>query len=127
MPISFEEATKRYEGYVKNIQDSIYTIESYMGADQVFTFKAPQVISNLDKVDLKKEENMVSLQIEMLEKYKKMISYEKKRRSMGNVVQEKKRFADFKAQLKTKRRSDRVTNPYRSYQGNQGQADVPLL
>ena len=82
-------------------------------------FKPPQVIGNLDKVDRTKEENMVFLQIQVLEEYKKMISYEKKRRSMGNVVQEKKRFADFKAQLKTKRRSDRVTNPYQSYQGNQ--------
>ena len=41
MPLSFEEATKRYEGYVQNIQDSIYTIESYMGANQVFAFQAP--------------------------------------------------------------------------------------
>ena len=61
----------------------------------------------------------------MLEEYKKIISHEKKRRSMGHVVQEKKRFADFKAQLKTKRCSERVTNPYQSYQVNQ--ADVPLL
>ena len=63
MPLSFEEATKRYEGYVQNIQDSTYTVESYMGANQVFTFQAPQVIGHLVKVDLTKLEKMVSLQI----------------------------------------------------------------
>ena len=34
MPLSIDEATRRYEGYVQNIQDSIYTIESYMGNTQ---------------------------------------------------------------------------------------------
>ena len=74
MPLSFDEATKRYEGYVQNIQDSIYTIESYMGANQGFTFDVAQVIGNLDQVDLTKEEKTISLQIQVLEEYKKMIT-----------------------------------------------------
>ena len=113
MPLSFDEETKRYESYVQNIPDSIFTIEFHMAVNQGFSFHAPQVIGNLDQVDLTKEEKTVSLQIQVLEEYKKMISYEKKRRSMADVIQAKQHFKDFKTQLKTKRCSDRVTtNPY---------------
>lgn len=116
MPLSMDEATKRYEGYVLNIQDSIYTIESYLGAGQSFTFNTLQVISNLDTVDLLKEEKNTSLQMQVLDEYKKMISNEKKRRSMMHLIQEKKEATAFKNELKTKRRSDRVAfNPYAGY------------
>ena len=122
MPLSFDEATKRYESYVQNIQDSTFTIESYMGTNQGFSFHAPQVIGNLDQVDLTKEEKTISLQIQVLEEYKKMISYERKRRLMADVIQAKQHLKDFKTQLKTKLRSDRVTtNPHSQYK-QQGQA-----
>lgn len=67
MPLSFDEATKRYYGYIQNIQDSIYTIESYMGAKQRFSYNVPQVLGNFDQVDLTKEEKTISLQIQVLE------------------------------------------------------------
>ena len=78
MPLSMDEATKRYESYVQNIQDSIFTIESYLGAGQSFTFNTHQVIGNLDTVNLSQEEKNTSLQIQVLEKYKKIIANEKK-------------------------------------------------
>ena len=125
MPLSMDEATKRYEGDVQNIQDSIYTIESYLGAGQSFTFNTPQVIGNLDKVDLLKEERNTSLQIHVLDEYKKIISNEKKRRSMMDVIQAKKKSTDFKANLKTKRRPDRVVvNPYQEYKQQAQQENI---
>ena len=113
MPLSMNEATKRYEGYVQNIQDSIYTIESHLGVDKSFSFNAAQAITNLQQVDLFQEEKSTTLAIQVFEEYKKMISNERKRRSMMTVIQAKKELADFKTLLKTKRRSDRVrVKPY---------------
>lgn len=90
-----------------------------------------QVIGNLDQVDLLKEEKTISLQIEVLEEYKKMISHEKKRRSMMAIIQAKNQFTNFKIWLKTKRRSDRVTiNPYDKYKQQAAPAvntNVPLI
>ena len=51
MPLSIDEATRRYESYVQNIQDSIFTLESFMGSDQTFSFNLPQAIGNLDEVE----------------------------------------------------------------------------
>ena len=125
MPLSMDEATKRYEGYVQNIQDSIYTIESYLGASQGFTFNTPQLLANLDTVDLLKEEKNTSLQIQVLDEYKKIISNEKKRRSMMDAIQAKKKSTDFKANLKTKRRQDRVAvNPYYEYKQQRQQENI---
>ena len=61
MPLSIDEATRQYEGYVQNIQDSIFTLESFMGSEQTFSFNMPQAIGNLDQVDILKEETAVSL------------------------------------------------------------------
>ena len=63
MPLSIDEATRRYEGYVQNIQDSIFTIESLMGTGQSFQFNMPQLLGNLDKVDVTKEEQDVTTDI----------------------------------------------------------------
>ena len=52
MPLSFDEATRRYENFVENIQDSIFTIESFMGSNEEFSFNMPQAIGNLDQVDV---------------------------------------------------------------------------
>ena len=116
MPLSIDEATRRYESYVQNIQDSIFTLESFMGSDQTFSFNLPQAIGNLDEVDVLKEERVVALQIQSLEEYKKIISYEKKRRSIAEVIQTKQNVNQLKIQLKTQRRSDRVAkSPYSKY------------
>lgn len=48
MPLSIDEATRRYEGYVQNIHDSIFTIESVMEGTQSFQFNMPQSLGNLD-------------------------------------------------------------------------------
>ena len=58
MPLSLDEATKRYESYSDNIQDSILIIESYMGSNTSISFNMPQVIANLENVDTLKEEKM---------------------------------------------------------------------
>ena len=58
MPLSMDEATKRYEGYAQNIQDSIYTIKSYLGVSEGFAFNTPQVIGNLQEVNLLQEEKI---------------------------------------------------------------------
>ena len=89
MPLSFDEATRRYESSAKNIQDSIFTLESLMGSNLVFSFDMPQAIGTLDEVDTMKAERAVSLQILALEEYRKMISFEKKRRANADVIQEK--------------------------------------
>ena len=52
MPLSIDEATRRYESYVQNIQDSIFTLESFIGSNQTFSFDMPQANGNLDAVDL---------------------------------------------------------------------------
>ena len=116
MPLSMDEATRRYETYIQNIQDSIFTLESFMGSNQTFSFDMAQAIGNLDAVDLLKEERAVALQIQSLEEYKKIISYEKKRRSVAEVIHTKQNINRLKIQLKTQRRSDRVSkSPYSKY------------
>ena len=111
MPLSLDEATRLYESYVQNIQDGIFTIESLMGAS--FNFNITNLLGNLDHVDINKEEKNVATQIQVLQEYKEMMSNEKKRRSMQEGIQSSHNFKDFKMQLRTKRRSDRVsTNPY---------------
>ena len=120
MPLSFDEATRRYENFVENIQDSIFTIESFMGSNEEFSFNMPQAIGNLDQVDVLQQERAVTLQIQVLEEYKKMITYEKKRRSFAEIIKTKKNINELKLQLKTKRRSDRVTqSPYSKYKSIQ--------
>ena len=60
MPLSIDEATKRYESHSQNIQDAILTMESYMGRVTAFSFDLPQVIGNLDNVDTTTEERNIS-------------------------------------------------------------------
>ena len=78
MPLSIDEATKRYESHSQNIQDAILTMESYMGNITSFTFDLPQVIGNLDKVDTASEERNISSYIKALEEYKKIVNLEKR-------------------------------------------------
>ena len=69
MPLSLEEASRRFETHSQNIQDSILIIESFMGSDDSFSFDLPQVISNLDSVDTFAEERNVAAKIKVLDKY----------------------------------------------------------
>ena len=116
MPLSIDEATRRYQCCVQNIQDSIFALESFMGSNTMFTFDMPQAIGNLDEVDITKEERDVSLQIQSLEEYKKIIAYERKRRAMAVLIQEKQGIDQMRMQLKVKRRADRVAvSPYSKY------------
>ena len=80
MPLSLEEATKRFENYSNNIQDSILIMESFMGAHNSFSFNLPQVITNLDSVDIRAEEKNVSAYVKVMEEYQRMLVMEKKRR-----------------------------------------------
>ena len=110
MPLSMDEATRRY---VENIQDSIYAIESFLGNSQGFDFKLPQVITNLQHVDLFKEERSAATAIQIFQEYKKMVLNEKKGRSMMTTIQAKKQLSDLKTQFKMRRRSERVRiQPY---------------
>ena len=86
-----------------------------MGGVQSFQFIMPQSLANLHQVDVTKEEKDITTQIQVLEEYKKIISNEKKRRSMSELIESKQNFKDFKLQLKTKRRSDRVNKPYNKF------------
>ena len=81
MPLSIDEATKRYESHSQNIQDAILTMESYMGNLTAFSFNLPQAIGDLDQMDTTKEERDVSSYIKALEEYKKIITFEKKEKS----------------------------------------------
>ena len=113
MPLSIDEATKRYESHSQNIQDAILTMESYMGDLTAFTFNLPQAIGNLDKVDTTKEERDVSSYIKALEEYKKIIIFEKKRRALREIIDGKMKVDNLKANLKLRRRAQRLTfNPY---------------
>ena len=76
MPVSYAESCERYENCVKNIQDSIYTLEAFMGSNLSFTCDIPQKLSNLNKVDVIREEKDVNLQIQALEEYRKVIKSE---------------------------------------------------
>ena len=108
MPLSLDEATKRYESYSHNIQDSILTIESYMGSNTLISFDMPQVIANLENVDTQNEERNVSAYIKVLEKYQRMIITERKRRALKEVIKGKFEAADFKMNLKSRRRAQRL-------------------
>ena len=108
MPVSLDEATKRYESYSHNIQDSILTIESYMGSNTSIYFDMPQVISNLEKVDTQNEERNVTAYIKVLEEYQRMIITERKRRALKEVIKGKFEAADFKMNLKSRRRAQRL-------------------
>ena len=103
MPLSIDEATKRYESHSQNIQDAILTMESYMGDLKAFTFNLPQAIGNLDKVDTTKEERDVSSYIKALEEYKKIISFVKKRRALREIIDGKMKVDNLKANLKFRR------------------------
>lgn len=61
MPLSMEEATKRYEGYIQNIQDSIFTIEACMAEQTTFQRNVPEFIANLQEIDVNKEEKDISM------------------------------------------------------------------
>lgn len=120
-----DEATKRYEGYIQNIQDSIFTIESCMAEQMTFESNIPQFIANLQQLDVNKEDNDISIQIQVLQECKKIVSNAKKRRSMMHEISTKKSVQDFKMQLRTKRRSDRVAvNPAEGYQNQAPQEHV---
>ena len=108
MPLSLDEATKRYESYSHNIQDSILTIESYMGSNTSISFDMPQVIANLENVDTQNEERNVAAYIKVLEEYQRMIITERKRRALKEVIKGKFADADFKMNLKSRRRAERL-------------------
>ena len=108
MPISLDEATKRYESYSHNIQDSIFTIESFMGSHGVISFELAQVIGNLESIDTYTEERNVTSHMKVLEEYQKMLITERKRRAIREVIKGKIDSADFKMHLKKRRRSQRL-------------------
>ena len=108
MPLSLDEATKRYESYSHNIQDSILTMESYMGSMTAFSFNMPQVIGNLNNVDTVTEERNLSSYIKALEEYRRIIIIERKRRALQEIIQGKVKAADFKMNLKRRRRAQRL-------------------
>ena len=107
MPASYDDLCQRYESCVKNIQDSIYTLESFMGNNTAFTFNMAQSLGNLDELDVTKEEKAVELQIKVLEEYQKVIRNEKKRRVIGESIDKldkiNKLRTIFKEQLKKRK------------------------
>ena len=116
MPLSIDEATRRYQSNAQNIQDSILIIESVMGSDNTFSFDLPKAIGHLETVDLLKEERAIRSQIKALEEYQKIITYEKKRRSLSEYINEKQSMSERKIKMKNLRRSERVSqDPYKQY------------
>ena len=79
-----------------------------MGSHHSFSFDLPQVITNLESVDTHAEEKNVSAYVKVLEEYQRMLVMERKRRSIKEVIQGKEESADFKTNLKKKRRSQRL-------------------
>ena len=108
MPLSLDEATKRFESYSHNIQDSILTIESFMGSHDSISFDLAQVIGNLESFDTYTEERNVTAHMKVLEEYQRMLITERKRRSIKEVIKGKIDSADFKMNLKRRRRSQRL-------------------
>ena len=108
MPLSIDEATKRFESYSQNIQDSILIMESFMGSHESISFDLAQVISNLESIDTHTEEKNVTAHIKVLEEYQRMLVMERKRRSIKEVIEGKVESADFKTNLKKRRRSQRL-------------------
>jgi len=109
MPLSLDEATKRYESYSHNIQDSILTMESYMGSMTSFSFNMPQVIGNLDNVNTVTEEINLTSYIKALEEYRRIIIIERKRRALKEIIEGQVKAADFKMNLKSQRRAQRLS------------------
>ena len=122
MPLSLDEATKRYESYSHNIQDSILTIESYMGSNTSFSFNMPQVLENLENVDTVTEEKNLPAYIKVLEEYQRIIIIERKRRALKEIIKGKVKAADFKMNLKSQRRAKRLAQ---MSPGNPGQMPQP--
>ena len=122
MPLSLDEATKRYESYSHNIQDSILTIESYMGSHTSFSFNMLQVLENLENVDTVTEEKNLSAYIKVLEEYQRIIIIERKRRALKEIIKGKVKAADFKMNLKSQRRAKRLAQ---MSPGNPGQMPQP--
>ena len=89
MPLSVEEASRRFESYSDNMQDSILVIESLMGSDASFSFSMPQVISNLESLEISTEEKNVEAKIKVLQEYQKVLSLERKRRSVKEIATRK--------------------------------------
>ena len=65
MPASYDDLCQRYESCVKNIQDSIYTLESFMGNNTAFTFNMARSLGNLYELDVTKEEKADILPINL--------------------------------------------------------------
>jgi len=127
MPLSLDEATKRYESYSHHIQDSILTIESYMGSNTSFSFNMPQVLENLENVDTVKEEKNLSAYIKVLEEYQRIIILERKRRALKETIKGKVKAEEFKMNLKSLRRAKRLAqmSPFNPGQMPQPNAEMP--
>ena len=108
MPLSVEEASRRFEAYSDNMQDSILVIESLMGSDASFSFSMPQVISNLESLDISTEEKNVEAKIKVLQEYQKVLSLERKRRSVKEIATRKTKTEELKLHFKKTRRSRRL-------------------
>ena len=80
-----------------------------MGSTTSFTFDMPKALGNLDEVDTMKEERNISLYIQSLEEYKKIIIAERKRRSLAEIIHGKIKVDQLKTNLKNRRRSRRVS------------------
>ena len=120
MPASYDDLCQRYESCVKNIQDSIYALESFMGNNTAFTFNMAQSLGNLDELDVTKEEKAVELQIKVLEEYRKVIRNEKKRRAIGESIDKRDKINELRTILKNNRRKERLsTHPYEKYKPSQ--------
>ena len=113
MPLSIDEATKRYESYSQNIQDSIFVMESFMGSHESISFDLPQVISNLENIDTNTEEKNVTAQMKVLEEYQRMLVMERKRRAIKQVIKDKMKSADLKTNLKKRRQSQRLGQTFK--------------
>ena len=100
MPLSVEEASRRFQAYSDNMQDAILVIESLMGSDASFSFSMPQVISNLESLDISTEEKNVEAKIKVLQEYQKVLSLERKRRSVKEIATRKTKTEEFKLNLK---------------------------
>ena len=89
-----------------------------MGSMTAFSFNMPQVIGNLDNVDTVTEERNLSSYIKALEEYRRIIIIERKRRALQEIIQGKVKAADFKMNLKSQRRAQRLTftHPYQPQQ-----------
>ena len=108
MAPSLEQLTARFESVCGKIQDSIMVIESQMGRQQEITFNINREIYSLGSMDISGTEDMVGRYINVLEEYKKMISYEKSRRRLDSQIKNADEIITFKEDLKKKRRAKRT-------------------